>query len=1346
MRNLKRALSLALAAIMVMSLMVVGAGAVNLDDFSDKDQIVNKEAVTVLTTLNVINGKDDGSYDPTGIVTRAEMAKIICVILNGGSDPALGTSTTHTYTDTVNHWAEAYIEYCTQLGIVAGKGNGTFDPNGTVTATEAAKMLLVALGYNAGFENMVGANWAVSTNVLANQNKLYAGLDIDVDAGLTRDNAAQMAYNALNCEMVAYTYALVTGSDGSLTSIPRVEKKDDTLLSDKFGGVRVEGVVVRNEQTAASFDGKTRIDITNEDELTKVGHNFGDVATFETVTDASLLGTSVFFYVVPSVASPTNSEKATVLGSVMDSGKNVVVTTTKTFGSDKVAGYMKDNDITVNSDTVLYVNGAVSSTAISALVNQTGNEVKFIDSDNDGITESVVKTNYGFGKVIRYNDKEDGGLTIDTYTDSKDLKIDKIVGFADVALNDYVVYNTMGGKLYVVKAETVEGTLETFKKNSDRLKANLTVDGTTYTFSESGNYDGRDGELKTPDTYLDSNYMGKAVTLYLDKFGYVAAASDVKGFTDYAYVANATTINDATGLASDVRVYVTLPDGTSASYLVKNYKDGTWEGKPTGVTGETTPGAHPITKGNVYGYYLTSDGKIELTNVTNNAVVNGSSNDIEFNKGSSTIKTTSAMKSKMTDNNTVFFYVMMEVDAAGKPTSTIKSIESYVGKDNAPSIKVTSGTSNTSVYTVPSRKDESIAGAVVFQVGEVASANVLYLYQYVKSTDENTIYNAVIDGKLVENITVDSKDDTLAGAPYVYTMTSKGYYSLTNVTSTSTVSGHVALSEGKSVVVGGQEVKITADTTLAEIDGSDTNIISNVTEKDWVTVVYNPNNDEALGIYLEEPYSNDNANILKVDGTTVKKSTGDYDYEVAAGTTATTVKSNIKTSYGTSVYVVNTRPATDKAALAVKADDVLYTNGNAYIVVKAPDGVSYRIYVLKVGSASSPDKGGSDTTTPSTSGVTTLSGSATAATVNAEFDKGNDVEITTSNYAPADQIVIPKGRTLTINGNYAPTAVEDNAGTLVVNGTYTAVASSTLTGNVTAQDITVTTKLTVDSGATVTVTKATYTNGAAIEVANGGTLVVNAFTPGANVTNNGTLTVKNDYTPGSYTLTGTGTTTIGSNLVLGSTAFSANGTVNVLGNVTASANTTVLTVPASSELTVNGTVAGAVTLSAATSKATLKADVAGKVTVTDGELNASTANLKDAFELTAGKATVKSVVGTMTITAGELTYVDDYALTAALSLGNANVTFEGKVTGASTTNKLTIGNGKTLVLKGGIDDASKGIIIGSGTSSKVTFTVAPDKATLADFTIGGSTPVNSVSEMAGVTFTWDNADWDYTAA
>ena len=218
MRNLKRALSLALAMVMVLSMMVIGAGAANYDDFSDKDEIVNTEAVSVLVELGVIAGKDDGSYDPTGIVTRAEMAKMICVVLNGGKDPALGNVTNYSYADTVGHWAAGYIEYCTQLGIVAGDGAGNFNPNATVTGSEAAKMLLVALGYKSEIEGFTGSNWAVGVNVRANQKGLYDDLDISVDAGLSRDNAAQMIYNALDANMVEYTYT--EGLDGFNTTKP----------------------------------------------------------------------------------------------------------------------------------------------------------------------------------------------------------------------------------------------------------------------------------------------------------------------------------------------------------------------------------------------------------------------------------------------------------------------------------------------------------------------------------------------------------------------------------------------------------------------------------------------------------------------------------------------------------------------------------------------------------------------------------------------------------------------------------------------------------------------------------------------------------------------------------------------------------------------------------------------------------------------------------------------------------------------------------------------------------------------------------------------------------------------
>ena len=165
---------------MMLSVMVVGAGAA----FSDQSKIKNTEAVDMCVALNIIGGYPDGSYKPEGNITRAEFAKMICVLLNGGTTPATATNTTPTFNDVRGNanaaWAEGFIEYCYAKGIVSGVGGGKFAPNGNVTATEAAKMLLVALGYNATVENYTGASWALKVNVQANQDGLYKGLELSL--------------------------------------------------------------------------------------------------------------------------------------------------------------------------------------------------------------------------------------------------------------------------------------------------------------------------------------------------------------------------------------------------------------------------------------------------------------------------------------------------------------------------------------------------------------------------------------------------------------------------------------------------------------------------------------------------------------------------------------------------------------------------------------------------------------------------------------------------------------------------------------------------------------------------------------------------------------------------------------------------------------------------------------------------------------------------------------------------------------------------------------------------------------------------------------------------------------
>lgn len=278
MRNLKRLLTLGLAGAMLVSLMIVGTTAA----FDDQAKIENATAVNMNVALGIINGRDDGTFDPEGNVTRAEMCKMICVALNGGEDPKLGSKATATFTDITGHWAEGYIEYCAALGVVAGMGDGTFNPNGNVTATQVAKMILVALGYEADTEGFNGATWAVKINVVASQNSLYKDVAVDPNAALSRDDAAQMLWNGLNAKMVKYDYSL-TSVNGTLENIKVAEEYDDdrTLLSDKYDEDEFDGQLVeftynssKEEWTYTVNDGEDDMKFTTEDDFTNLyGHN-----------------------------------------------------------------------------------------------------------------------------------------------------------------------------------------------------------------------------------------------------------------------------------------------------------------------------------------------------------------------------------------------------------------------------------------------------------------------------------------------------------------------------------------------------------------------------------------------------------------------------------------------------------------------------------------------------------------------------------------------------------------------------------------------------------------------------------------------------------------------------------------------------------------------------------------------------------------------------------------------------------------------------------------------------------------------------------------------------------------
>lgn len=97
MNNLKRVLSVGMASTMVLGMMAT-ASAASFNDFTDKDDIVNKDAVSMVTELGIIAGLPNGSYGATQNIDRASFARLVCVALNGGKEPNLGNLKT-TFTD-----------------------------------------------------------------------------------------------------------------------------------------------------------------------------------------------------------------------------------------------------------------------------------------------------------------------------------------------------------------------------------------------------------------------------------------------------------------------------------------------------------------------------------------------------------------------------------------------------------------------------------------------------------------------------------------------------------------------------------------------------------------------------------------------------------------------------------------------------------------------------------------------------------------------------------------------------------------------------------------------------------------------------------------------------------------------------------------------------------------------------------------------------------------------------------------------------------------------------------------------------------------------------------------------
>ena len=488
--HLKKILALVLAFACAFTMF---AGAA----FTDQADIkVKSDVVDTLVSLGIVEGFEDGSFQPNATVTRAQMAKMIYVLRTGKSDASAYNDDKTSFTDIGSHWARGYIKYCQSLGIIAGKSNTKFVPNEKVTAQEAAKMLLVTLGYDATKAGLVGTNWAAKTNALADENGLLEDVNTSFTSACPRQYAAQLIYNAIDTPTVVWRDDAYTNQNYA--------NGDNKTIGEKYMGLHsVEGILT----SFAKEDGKETYGAT----VSSITKKDGDKVTTTGVSEDFTKIAKDYVALKNNKVKVLYKDTDEVYGvfALTDSNK-VINGLLGDFGtsSDKLKlngtkyTVAATNSVSVDGETqkesqknigiVDYVDKKVSGLAkafdASAISNSDNNKINLLDIK----TFAIAQVTYVGKDYINVSYKNSSN----NQSFNSKLKDDDAVWYNGIAKDDYVAVtkavNTSADKIGVTKLDVVSGKITGTKNAITASDYKVTINGTTYEMAGVTNSDAAD--------------------------------------------------------------------------------------------------------------------------------------------------------------------------------------------------------------------------------------------------------------------------------------------------------------------------------------------------------------------------------------------------------------------------------------------------------------------------------------------------------------------------------------------------------------------------------------------------------------------------------------------------------------------------------------------------------------------------------------------------------------------------------------------------------------------------------------------------------------------------------------
>ena len=745
MKTCKKTLSLVLVFALVLSVFTYSASA----DFTDQDEITYEEAAVVLEALGVIDGYEDGSYQPDVVLSREEAAAIIARMKLGDSADNL-TAGSEPFSDvSADRWSAGYIAYCVSEGVVDGFEDGTFRPDDELTCYQFAKMLLVALGYDADSEGLTGTSWATNTVSYA----VNAGIFDDVSSysgSADRDTVAQMAYNTLLADLVEYPSGNIIIDSGDTSIVINgsgASRIENTSSSD--GNIDDDGYYQFAERYFSDLE---LVDVANGDYGRPVSYNWeldGDVIYSGTGSDElletydsyvtkgtlySLIGSSVYSDITEDDYGWWD-DGSSLYVYVDGEGGRVSADDVDYFierSSSDYVGYSEDHgsDYTYGDYPSYYCGYGVQT------------EV-YVTDDNDVY---LIFINTYLAVAQEDYDSDDGTLEVTYYGYLNEPASDYDITLEDDEFDidgyvegDYLLLTFDGGDVATVEAaDVISGEVTGYTEGSS-----ISVDGTRYYFASNIN----DDEFDTEDDFaIDSE-----ITLVLDSYGYVLGYGDATSSSaNYLYVLEIAQSGSLSSSGYEAAVFFT--DGTYDEIDLRYtyYNDVTYE------NGEEVDIEVPYEKGTTqagwYSYTVNSSGRYTLTAADSSRIREAEGSGIEITNGyarylSGTGNSGSDSSTRFTATSSTVFIVYNTTD---------NDYDVYTGYNNVPNINA-DGKNSIDVYAVTGSSGYSIA-AVIYVDDNVSisggggtSSDFILVYDYNgRSVDSEGVqyysYDAFVNG------------------------------------------------------------------------------------------------------------------------------------------------------------------------------------------------------------------------------------------------------------------------------------------------------------------------------------------------------------------------------------------------------------------------------------------------------------------------------------------------------------------------------------------------------------------------------------------------------------------------